>query len=469
MMIKDKIQYLALVFLVLCYEGHTQSFYFGADLSYINEMQDCGAEYNVSNVPTDPFEILSDHGVNLARFRLWHTPAWYDNLNAGDRYSDFADVHHSIMRAKEQGMDVQLDFHLSDTWADPSHQVAPLAWSAVLNNLPVLQDSLYNYIYATLDRLASDDLLPEIVQIGNETNKGILLSQATNDSGWVMDWDRNSALFNTAIDAIRDIEAIYQEEIKIAIHIADPSDVEWYIGQFTDHGVVDFDVIGISYYYQWHEQLFAEVGNIIAALRGDYPGKEVMIFETAYPWTSFNADGANNLLSVPYPGYAPFTPQSQLQWLTTLTQEVIDAGGSGLIYWEPGWVSTSCETQFASGSSWDNATFFDADHTLIENGGIGWASQEYNFPTGVNIINNASDMKVYQDGEQLHISLSENHTTNNTVFIGLKNIDGRELLLNKIGSIAGNIVLDVTDIVPGIYFVSVGEKNNVVTEKVFIH
>src|SRR5688572_885537 len=116
MTIREKIFYTTLIIFFLYHDAKAQSFYFGADLSYINEMQDCGADFNVGDIPTDPFEILSDHGINLARFRLWHTPAWYDDLNDGNRYSDFNDVHRSILRAKEQGMDVHLDFHLSDTW-----------------------------------------------------------------------------------------------------------------------------------------------------------------------------------------------------------------------------------------------------------------------------------------------------------------------------------------------------------------
>src|SRR5690242_19844956 len=104
-----------------------QSFYFGADLSYVNEMENCGADYKVNGTSTDPYQIFKDNGANLIRLRLWHTPSWYDGLNNGQRYSDFQDVRHSIMRAKAQGMQVLLDFHLSDTWADPGNQVAPAA------------------------------------------------------------------------------------------------------------------------------------------------------------------------------------------------------------------------------------------------------------------------------------------------------------------------------------------------------
>ncbi|MDX1408117.1 MAG: glycosyl hydrolase 53 family protein [Saprospiraceae bacterium] len=182
-------------------------FYFGADLSYVNEMEDCGVTYHDNSEAKDPYTIFWEHNCNLVRLRLWHTPSWYDNLNSGARYCDLADAKRSIARAKEHGMAVLLDFHLSDNWADPGKQVVPAAWAPVVDDLEVLQDSLYNYIRGTLHALDDEGLVPEMVQIGNETNRGILLSQEINDAGWVLDWDRNSALFNTAIDAVRDFEA----------------------------------------------------------------------------------------------------------------------------------------------------------------------------------------------------------------------------------------------------------------------
>ncbi|MEO7906003.1 MAG: glycosyl hydrolase 53 family protein, partial [Saprospiraceae bacterium] len=281
----------ALVMIYLCImQMGIGQFYFGSDLSYVNEMEFCDAGYAVDDMATDPFQIFADHGSNLVRVRLWHTPSWYDDLSQGMRFSDFNDVNHSIQRAHQSGMDVLLDFHLSDTWADPSRQIAPAAWTSVLNSLPVLQDSLYNYIYITLHQLAQHGDLPKIVQIGNETNRGILLSQAQNDQGWTLDWSRNSALFNTAIDAVHAIELLHQQDIKIALHIADPDAVAWYMDQFHDYGVTDFDIIGMSYYWQWHEMTFSAVGDVIASLKETYPDKHVMILETAYPWTTINAD-----------------------------------------------------------------------------------------------------------------------------------------------------------------------------------
>jgi arabinogalactan endo-1,4-beta-galactosidase len=450
-------------FLILCainmiaIHAHAQEFYFGADLSYVNEMEDCGAEYKVNNAVTDPYLILKNAGTNLVRLRLWHTPAWYDNLNDGLRYSDFADVRLSIMRAKAQGMDVLLDFHLSDNWADPSKQVIPAAWAPVVNNLPVLQDSLYNYIYNTLNSLALDGLLPELVQIGNETNRGILLSQEVNDAGWSLNWARNSALFNSAIAAVHDIEALHQQEVKIALHIAGPANVEYYIDQFHDHNVTDFDIIGISYYYQWHDQSLEEVGNIISNLKSDYPEKEVMIFETAYPWTSTNADNANNILSVAYPGYSPFSPVKQKDWMIALTQEVIDNGGTGVVYWEPAWVSTECRTQFALGSSWDNATFFNHEDELIVNGGVLWMTHMYNFPTSVAELNGDKELlKIYQSEREIWLERNDVSVFNGSLRIEFYSLDGKQIYARDIRDewVGNKIDLKAPDLT-GVYLVRV--------------
>ena len=369
--------------------------------------------------------IFADNHINLARFRLWHTPAWQDALGFTLRYSDFQDVQLGIFRAKNAGMDVLLNFHLSDVWADPSHQVIPAAWAPVVNDLETLKDSLYNYIYSTLLHLHADGLLPEIVQIGNETNKGILLSQQVNDMGWSLNWSRNAPLFNEAIKAVRDIETLTGDTIKVALHIADPSDVNWYIDQFWLNNVRDFDIIGISYYHTWHDELIPTVGNIISGLRNEFPNQEVMIFETAYPWTSNYEDNANNLLSEVYPGY-PFSPENQKKWMTDLTQEVIDHGGSGVIYWEPGWVSTSCKTLFGTGSNWENATFFDFDDNLLENGGIAWAEHLYDFPSAAEEISrNEFSIRVAQYEHKLWVVNQSQQIAVQQLQILIYGIDGK--------------------------------------------
>jgi arabinogalactan endo-1,4-beta-galactosidase len=423
-------------FVILAHVAYGQPFYFGADLSYINEMEACGAEYKVNGEVMDPYFIFKDQGCNLVRLRLWHTPAWYDQLNLGNRYSDLEDVAASIARAKALGMDVLLDFHLSDTWADPGHQVVPAAWDDVVDNQTLLGDSLRNYILAVLTRLGDDGLLPDVIQIGNETNRGILLSQEDNDQGWVLTWSRNVFLFQTALTAIKEIAATYSTDIKTAIHIADPEDVPWYIEQFDVHGFKDYDIIGISYYWQWHQPVtIPQLGQLISSLKMDYPDKEVMIFETAYGWTTQNADAANNILFNAHPSYSPLSPANQKKWMTDLTQTVIDHGGKGVIYWEPAWVSTGCATQWVTGSSWDNATFFDFDNELMEEGGVGWMSHVYEFPSSTERVSsqNTRLQLTYTDG-QILIRNADILPLNFPCTLYLYAPDGRVILTHKIRS-----------------------------------
>jgi arabinogalactan endo-1,4-beta-galactosidase len=353
-------------------------FYFGSDLSYVNEMEDCGAIFRENGQPKDVYSIFSDHKTNLARFRLWHTPSFYDTLNARARYSDMTDVRKGILRAKAAKMDVLLDLHLSDFWADPSRQLIPKAWEPMATNLPVLKDSLYNYVYNTLMDLHRDQILPEMVQIGNETNRGIMLTPAVNNAGWSIDWPRNAALFKRAIEAVRDVEVATGRKIKVALHIADPADVAWLMQEFWSNGVRDFDVIGMSYYWAWHKPItIAQTGQIIKQLRTTYPNKSVMIFETGYIWTTSYYDQAANIITETHPDYSPASPQAQRKWLTDLTQEVINQGGQGVMYWEPAWVSTPCYTPWGQGSHQEHATFFDFGKNMLPAGGMTWPEFPY--------------------------------------------------------------------------------------------
>ncbi len=364
-------------------ETIAQSFYFGADQSYVNEMEDCGAVYRENGEIKDVHQIFSDHGCNLVRLRLWHTPTWYDQLNHGKRYSDLADVKKSIARVKALGMSILLDFHLSDNWADPSKQLVPAAWLNVVDDASTLKDSLYSYIYSTLQSLADDDLLPELVQIGNETNRGILLSPEDNEK-WTLDWDRNILLFNGAIKAVRDFTESTDQEIKIVLHFAGQEDTEWYVDQFVERGVSDFDFIGISYYWAWHKPTtIPEAGSVIKKLREKYPHKEVIIVETGYLWTTENNDNAGNIINEIHPDYAPPSPDNQKKWLIDLTQTVVDQGGMGVIYWEPSWVSTDCWNQWNQGSHQEHATFFDFENDLLVPGGIEWMEHDYGIVTPV--------------------------------------------------------------------------------------
>ena len=326
------------------------NFYMGADLSYVNEMEDCGAVYkNSDNQEADVFDIFEKAGANLIRVRLWHNPTWTN-------YSNFEDVKKTIRRSKDNNMSVLLDFHYSDTWADPYKQEIPLAWEINLNNDSLLGEMLYDYTFSTLTTLDSLKLSPEIVQIGNEINPMILQK---GNLQWPIDWDRNSLLLNKGIEAVRNFSMETQNNIEIMLHIAQPENGIWWFDQASSNNVVDYDWIGLSYYPQWSQYNLANLEPVLTNLRTTY-NKKLMIVETAYPFTLQNIDSANNILGsqsllVNYPA----TQQGQLDYLLELKRVLQNSGGGGLVYWEPAWISTSCSTLWGSGSHWDNATLFD--------------------------------------------------------------------------------------------------------------
>jgi arabinogalactan endo-1,4-beta-galactosidase len=301
-------------------------------------------------VQSDAYSIFKDEGTNLVRYRLWHNPTWTD-------YSNLKDVKRAIKRAKLVGFKVLLDFHYSDTWADPGKQEIPAAWLADVNNRTALGQHIYTYTTDVLNELNDENLLPDIVQIGNETNGNIV----TQGNPFPIDWTRNAHLLNEGIRAVRDVSKKLKKPIEVMLHIAQPENGLWWFKQATQNGVTDFDWIGLSFYPQFSTYTLDNIDLALKQLIDDY-NKKLMIVETAYPFTMANADGASNVLgnSAVLPGY-PATQQGQLDFLHALENKVKSAGGSGIVYWEPAWVSTNCSTLWGIGSHWDNATLFDND------------------------------------------------------------------------------------------------------------
>ena len=130
----------------------------GADLSYVNEIEDAGGEYYANDQSKDAFGIFKENGCNNVRVRLWHTPTWKKEVTNGRLYSDLTDVEKTIRRAKQAGMSVNLNLHYSDDWADPNKQNIPAAWAGL--PFKVLQDSVYNYTLSVLNYLQARELVP---------------------------------------------------------------------------------------------------------------------------------------------------------------------------------------------------------------------------------------------------------------------------------------------------------------------
>lgn len=347
--------------------------YKGVDLSYVNELEDCGAVYSDNNITKDPYQIMADHGANLIRVRIWHDPTIRSaNPSA---YSGYDDVVKSIQRAKNLGLRVLLDFHYSDNWTDPGEQEIPHAWSHLAADTNALSTEVYNYTYQVLTDLDALGLMPELVQVGNEINGNIM--SAHGDDLYPVDFSRQATLLNSGASAVRAAGANSTIQPKIILHVADPNEADSWVNSLNAAQTVDYDVIGLSFYPEWHAGSVDDIGTIMQNLKSSY-NKEVMIVEVGAPWTTAWHDSAQNMMSVLPAAYGAPSISGQRDFLVDLATKVHDIGGYGVIYWEPSWVSTaSCNTQWGTGSHWENATFYDFTNNLIPNGGIQFLEQTY--------------------------------------------------------------------------------------------
>ncbi|PXA86798.1 arabinogalactan endo-1,4-beta-galactosidase [Caulobacter sp. D4A] len=341
--------------------------YLGVDISYANEMDDCGAVYRDGDRKVEQYAYFKQAGANIARIRLWNDPQW-------TKYSNTEDVVRSIKRAKAAGLQVLLDFHYSDDWADGEKQLAPKAWEKL--STPDQAKALYAFTYDTLRKLDAQGLMPDLVQVGNETNGEIVSTLAKAKDP--INWDRNAVLFDAGIKAVRDAGAAGSKKPRVMLHIAQPDTVEYWFAAAAKAGVTDFDMIGISYYSKWSKRSMAQLGATINRLRNTYAA-DVVVVETSYPFTTEGADSSPNLLGEDslIPGY-PATQEGQKKYLTDLTQLVFANGGTGVFYWEPAWVSTKCKTRWGTGSNWENSTLFDFKGQPTQ--GMQWLSTPYAFP-----------------------------------------------------------------------------------------
>lgn len=352
---------------VLVTNAHAAERYFGADLSFANEMDDCGARYYEQGRRVDVYRLFEEHGANLIRIRIWNDAKW-------TRYSNLADVERSFARARALGMKVLLDFHYSDDWADGHTQIIPAAWAHITDEHQLAR-ALHRYTYDTLMSLAHKGLMPDMVQVGNEINIELL-----EGKGWPksrpIDWRRNALLINAGIRAVHDAARDAGRPVKVMLHVAQPENVEPWFAAATRAGVTGFDLIGISYYPKWSKDSLAGLGAVIKRLRAKYPRTGVMLVETAYPWTLGGAGDIRTVLGKEsLIAGDPATPAGQEKYLIEVSSTVIANGGDGVIYWAPDWVPTRCRTRWGTGSPWENATLFDLKGNVLP--GIDFMRRNY--------------------------------------------------------------------------------------------
>ncbi len=325
-MIVLKMRLLFIIIFIFDEQIYAQSIGFikGVDISILYQVEQNGGVFYENGIEKDPIEIFKDHGVNVVRLKLWHTPIL--------DYNGLPRVLQMAQRIDTLGLDLMLDIHYSDTWADPGNQTKPSAWEAL--DFETLSDSVFHYTKNVVTKFKAQGTLPKFIQIGNETDCGFLWPD-----GYVCDepntetqWQNLGILFNHAISGIQ--EAI------------DETDTVWTIGHLSSGGIWFFsnlfdenasiDIIGQSYYPWWHGSL-DDLSNNLAQLGNEFQ-KPIIVAETAYPFTLSWNDNTNNIVGMDsqlLDGF-PASELGQYNFLQNVKTIIEDNEyGAGICYWSP--------------------------------------------------------------------------------------------------------------------------------------
>jgi len=320
----------------------------GADVSSLQRSLDLGAKYyDASGTARDPLDILKSAGVNYARLRVW--------LNPVSGYNNKAKVLQSARAIKAKGLRLLIDFHYSDTWADPGKQFKPAAWSS--HNLSQLQNDVYQHTFDVCTSLRGQGTTPDTIQIGNEINVGMLW----NDGKVI---NNNFAPLASLLKQGYNATKACSSSIPVLIHTADADSLDharWFYDGIRSQGV-NWDMTALSYYCMWHGPL-STLYNVVSDVRTRY-GKPVVLVETAYPFTSANADSEPNSVTNATCDGIPASWAGQAQEFSWVQNTVRNAGGIGVFYWEPTWYAIRGNgwdpaNINGTGDGWDNMAVFD--------------------------------------------------------------------------------------------------------------
>ena len=221
-------------------------FILGADISWVQQDEDSGERFSDGGRPQDILAILKQHGFNWIRLRTFYDP----RARGGYSPQGYCDLTHTLVmarRVKAAGMKLLLDFHYSDTWADPQRQSKPVAWANL--SQPQLERAVHDYTRSVLMALESQGTPPDMVQVGNEINHGIL---RPNGAYWKApaSWDTFAGLLKAGVSAVRETDPPALVMLHIALGGQNSASRD-FLDNALSHGV-RFDVIGESYYPKYH-------------------------------------------------------------------------------------------------------------------------------------------------------------------------------------------------------------------------
>ena len=307
--------FIATLLLAPTLPGQAADYAIGADLSFLKQAEERGPVFKDGGQARPGLQIFKDHGYNWVRLRLFHTPTQLPN--------NLPYTIESAQAARKLGFKFLLDFHYSDTWADPGKQTMPQAWLG--KSHAKLVEAVRAYTRDTIAALREAGALPDMVQIGNEVSPGMLWP----DGKLPENWANFAELLKAGIAGV-EVGRGTNARPRIMLHIdkgGSRGATKWFFDKVNSYGV-EYDVIGQSYYPWWHGSLLSLRENL-NFMATEYR-KDIMLVEVAYCWwpTEYKTK----------PGPFPETPEGQRQFLDEVNRLVLatpNGRGLGVFWWEP--------------------------------------------------------------------------------------------------------------------------------------
>lgn len=344
-------------------------FIMGMDISsMISELQSgvVYRDYDGNELKTldDICRFIKEQGINHIRVRVWNNPYDANGNGYGGGNNDVAKAKEFADACRNAGLKMLVDFHCSDLWTDPGKQQEPKAWKGY--TLEQKKEALNTYITKSLNTIDPSKDVVDMVQVGNETTGGFI--GETNVSNMCV-------LFSAGAAGVK----TYNPDVKVVIHVESPHKrtmVTW-AGNLQDNNV-DYDILATSYYPYWHGTL-DNLKQQFETVKNTYH-KDVMVAETSYAYTLEDSDGHANTVRVGNNDNGadttePFTEQGQATAIRNLINTVNEAGGLGVYYWEPAWLTVG-NTKGLTGDAY-NAQVKE-NQEKWEKYGSGWASSYAN-------------------------------------------------------------------------------------------
>jgi arabinogalactan endo-1,4-beta-galactosidase len=362
----------------LCTAATAAEFIVGADVSTLTEVERHGGRFtDEDGRPGDALHILRDHGVNWVRLRLWHTPVNAADVVEGGRViarrgepvgggnNGLALTLALAKRARADGLKVLLDIHYSDFWADPGTQTKPAAWTQLHGT--ALRRAVRAYTADVLRAFREGGAPPDMVQIGNETNGGMLWPDGKT---WQQTPDEKiggarafASLLRAGIAGVREHDRRAGRRLPVVIHLAGADDNRLFrrVFDMARRERLDYDVIGLSYYPYYHGPM-ARVRANLADLARRYR-KPLLIVEVAWGYTLDNADATPNIFNAELAAKGGYPASVEGQ--AAAVRDIVDVvaavpGGLGVFYWEPAWIPVpGAGWRTGAGANWENQAMFD--------------------------------------------------------------------------------------------------------------